>query len=320
MVTGTEVGGAASSPPLTLKSRLRRSIGPDLDGYYFILPTVIIVFCLILYPFCLAVYYSMSNAFIGEETHFIGLENFHYIIFEDDIFMMTVRNTLLFAVISVVFKTVLGLLCALLLLRIIKLRRFLCGAMLLPFVAPTALTTLGWWLILDPTYSHINWIFEHVWPFSVLDVGPYNFLGEPTLALGAVIFVNVWRGLPFFIITILAGLVSIPDHLYEAAEIDGASIMDKFWKITLPLLRPVLAVIILFSTIFTLGEFNIIYVLTRGGPMNETHLFATYSFTAGVLNHEIGLGAAIALFLFPILVVTVILLLRLVRRDSQYEL
>lgn len=320
MATATEVGGVAASPPLTLRSRLRRSIGPDIDGYLFVLPTVIIVFCLIVYPFCLAVWYSVSDAFIGEESRFVGLENFYYIIFEDDIFMMTVRNTLLFAVISVVFKTVFGLLCALLLLRILKLRRFLRGAMLLPFVAPTALTTLAWWLILDPTYSHINWIFANVWPFSMFDMGPYNFLGEPTLALSSVIFVNIWRGLPFFIITILAGLVAIPDHLYEAADIDGASTMDKFWKITLPLLRPVLAVIILFSTIFTLADFNIVYVLTRGGPMNETHLFATYSFTAGVLNHEIGLGAAIALFLFPILIVTVVLLLRLVRRDSQYEL
>jgi len=295
-------------------------MGPDLDGYYFILPSVIVVFCLIIYPFGLAVWYSMSNAFIGEESHFIWLDNFAYILFEDDIFLMTIRNTLLFAVVSVVVKVVFGLLCAMLLLRILKLRRFLRGAMLLPFVAPTALTTLAWWLILDPTYSHINWILEHMWPFSMFDLGPYQFLGDPTLALSSVIFVNIWRGLPFFIITILAGLVAIPDHLYEAAEIDGASTMQKFWGITLPLLRPVLAIIILFSTIFTLADFNIVYVLTRGGPMNETHLFATYSFTAGILNHEIGLGAAISLFLFPILVLTVIFLLRLVRRDSQYEL
>ena len=307
-------------PPLTLRSRLRRTVGPDTDGYLFVLPTVIIVFCLIIYPFGLAVWYSVSDAFIGEPTSFVGLENFIYIVLEDDIFMMTVRNTLLFAAISVVVKVVLGLLCAMLLLRILNLRRFLPGAMLLPFVAPTALTTLAWWLILDPTYSHINWMFEHMWPLSLFDLGPYNFLGEPTLALSSVIFVNIWRGLPFFIITILAGLVAIPDHLYEAAEIDGASTMQKFWKITLPLLRPVLAVIILFSTIFTLADFNIVYVLTRGGPMNETHLFATYSFTAGVLNHEIGLGAAISLFLFPILILTVIFLLRLVRRDSEYEL
>ncbi len=295
-------------------------MGPDLDGYYFVLPSIIVVFCLIIYPFGLAVWYSLSDAFIGEESRFIWLDNFAYILFEDDIFLMTIRNTLLFAVVSVVVKVVFGLICAMLLLRILKLRRFLRGAMLLPFVAPTALTTLAWWLILDPTYSHINWILEHMWPFSMFDLGPYQFLGDPTLALSSVIFVNIWRGLPFFIITILAGLVAIPDHLYEAAEIDGASTMQKFWGITLPLLRPVLAIIILFSTIFTLADFNIVYVLTRGGPMNETHLFATYSFTAGILNHEIGLGAAISLFLFPILVLTVIFLLRLVRRDSQYEL
>jgi multiple sugar transport system permease protein len=299
---------------------LRRSVGPDIDGYGFILPSAIIMICLIVYPFGLAVWFSLSDAFIGEPSKFIGLENFVYILTLDDIFLKTVNNTLLFAFFSVVFKVVLGLICAMLLQRILKLKRFFRGSMLIPFVAPTALTTLGWWLILDLTYSHVNWILQHVWPFTMFGLGPYQFLGNPTLALASVIFVNIWRGLPFFIITILAGLVSIPDHLYEAAEIDGASTWKKFWSITLPLLRPVLAIIILFSTIFTLADFNIVYVLTRGGPMNETHLFATYSFTYGILNHEIGLGAAVALFLFPILVITVIFLLRLVRRDTGHEL
>jgi multiple sugar transport system permease protein len=319
MVAVTEVG-AVATPPRSLRLRLRRSLGPDLDGYGFILPSAIIMICLIVYPFGLAVWFSMSDAFIGEPSNFIGLENFIYILTVDDIFLKTVNNTLLFAFFSVVFKVVLGLICAMLLQRILKLKRFFRGSMLIPFVAPTALTTLGWWLILDPTYSHVNWILQHVWPFTMFGLGPYQFLGNPTLALASVIFVNIWRGLPFFIITILAGLVSIPDHLYEAAEIDGASTWKKFWSITLPLLRPVLAIIILFSTIFTLADFNIVYVLTRGGPMNETHLFATYSFTYGILNHEIGLGAAVALFLFPILVITVIFLLRLVRRDTGHEL
>jgi multiple sugar transport system permease protein len=250
----------------------------------------------------------------------VGLENFIYILTEDDIFLMTIWNTLLFAFWSVLFKVVLGLTCALLLQRILKLRRFFRGSVLLPFVAPTALSTLGWWLILDPTYSHINWILANMWPFTMFSWGPYNFLGNPTLAMASVIFVNIWRGIPFFIITILAGLMAIPEHLYDAAEIDGASTWRKFYSITLPLLRPVLAIIILFSTIFTLGEFNIIYVLTRGGPMNSTHLFSTYSFTYGILNHEIALGAAVALFLFPILVFIVIFLLRMVRRDTSHEL
>ncbi len=299
---------------------LRKMAGPDIDGYGFIMPAAFIMIALVVYPFCLAVYFSLSDAFIGEESQFIGIENFEYIITEDDIFLITIRNTLLFAFFSVVFKIVLGMAAALLLLKALRLKKFLRGSLLIPFVAPTALTTLGWWLIFDPTYSHINWILENVWPFYALGIGPYHWLGDPDLALYTCIFVNIWRGLPFFIITILAGLVSIPEHLYEAADIDGATAWDKFWKIAVPLLRPILAIIILFSTIFTLADFNIVFVLTRGGPINSTHLFATYSYVTGISNHEIGLGAAISLFLFPILVMIVIGLLRLVRRDTSYEL
>mgnify|MGYP001300767558 FL=1 len=310
----------AASPPSSFRLRMKKRVGPDIDGYGFMLPAIIVMISLVVYPFCLAIWFSVSDAFVGEPASFIGLENFIYILTEDDIFIETIWNTLLFAFWSVLFKVVLGLSCALLLQRILKLRRFFRGSVLLPFVAPTALSTLGWWLILDPTYSHINWILANMWPFSTFGYGPYNFLGNPTLAMASVIFVNIWRGIPFFIITILAGLMAIPEHLYDAAEIDGASTWRKFRSITLPLLRPVLAIIILFSTIFTLGEFNIIYVLTRGGPMNSTHLFSTYSFMYGILNHEIALGAAVALFLFPILVFIVIFLLRMVRRDTSHEL
>lgn len=311
---------AAASSPSSLRSRMKKRVGPDIDGYGFLLPAIIVMVSLVLYPFCLAVWFSVSDAFVGEPASYVGLENFIYILTEDDIFIETIGNTLLFAFWSVFFKVLLGLSCALLLQRILKLRRFFRGSVLLPFVAPTALSTLGWWLILDPTYSHINWLLANMWPFTLFGWGPYNFLGEPTLAMASVIFVNIWRGIPFFIITILAGLMSIPEHLYDAAEIDGASTWRKFYSITLPLLKPVLAIIILFSTIFTLGEFNIIYVLTRGGPMNSTHLFSTYSFTYGILNHEIALGAAVALFLFPILVLIVVFLLRMVRRDTSHEL
>lgn len=312
---------AVERPPVRpIISRMRKAAGPDVDGYGFVLPAAFVMIAMIVYPFCLAVYFSMSDAFIGEPSQFVGLENFEYILGVDDIFLLTIRNTLLFAFFSIVFKTVLGIAAALLLLKAFKLRKFLRGSLLIPFVAPTALTTLGWWLIFDPTYSHINWVLQNVWPFSALGIGPYQFLGDPDLALASCIFVNIWRGLPFFIITILAGLVSIPEHLYEAADIDGATAWDKFWRITLPLLRPILSIVILFSTIFTLADFNIVFVLTRGGPINSTHLFATYSYVTGILNHEIGLGAAVALFLFPILVLIVVFLLRLVRRDTSYEL
>ena len=297
--------------------RLRRMLGPDLDGYGFVLPAAIIMVALIVYPFCLALWFSLSDGLIGDDRHWVGLENFRWIL-SDEIFHRTIRNTIVFAVSSVVVKSIFGLGLAVLLQRATKFKRFFRGSILIPFVAPTALTTLGWWLIFDPTYSHINWALQHLWPLRLLGLGPYQWLGDETLALSACAFVNIWRGLPFFAVTIFAGLVAIPTQIYEAAETDGATAWRKFWHITLPLLRPVLAVVILFSTIFTLSDFNIVYVLTRGGPMNSTHLFATYSFTEGILNHEIGLGAAISLFLFPLLLIVVIVQLRLIRRESSY--
>ncbi len=319
-ITGTAKEGAivGTGEVVPARRRWRRALGPDLDGYGFILPATIVMVCLVVYPFGLAVWFSLSDAVIGEKGHWVGLENFLYIIQYDDIFRQTLRNTLIFAICSVVLKSGFGLGAALLLQRATAFKRFFRGSVLVPFVAPTTLTTLGWWLILDPTYSHINWALEHIWPISLLGLGPYQWLGNPTLALASCIFVNFWRGLPFFAVTIFAGLVAIPNELYEAADTEGASTARKFWHITLPLLRPVLAIVILFSTIFTLADFNIVYVLTRGGPMNSTHLFATYSFTVGILNHEIGLGAAISLFLFPLLLFVVIFQLKLVRKDTSY--
>jgi multiple sugar transport system permease protein len=311
---GMLIGVEAQAPT---RRRLRRALGPDLDGYGFVLPAVIVMVALIVYPFCLAIWFSLSEGLIGEPRHWIGLENFRWI-WGDAIFHRTLRNTIIFAVTSVVLKSVFGLGLALLLQRALAWKRFFRGSILIPFVAPTALTTLGWWLIFDPTYSHINWALKHLWPLSLLGLGPYQWLGEEKLALASCVFVNIWRGLPFFAVTIFAGLVAIPTQIYEAAETDGATALRKFWHITLPLLRPVLAVVTLFSTIFTLADFNIVYVLTRGGPMNSTHLFATYSFTEGILNHEIGLGAAISLFLFPLLLAVVILQLRMVRKESSY--
>ena len=310
------VDASAQAPTIR---RVRRALGPDLDGYGFILPAAIIMVALIFYPFCLAIWFSVSHGGLGEARLWVGLENFIWIL-GDRIFHQTLRNTIIFATTSVVLKSIFGLLLALLLQRATKFKRFFRGSVLIPFVAPTALTTLGWWLIFDPTYSHINWALQHMWPIKLLGLGPYQWLGNEYLALGACVFVNFWRGLPFFAVTIFAGLVAIPQQIYEAAETDGATGWRKFWHITLPLLRPVLAVVTLFSTIFTLGDFNIVYVLTRGGPMNSTHLFATYAFTEGILNHEIGLGAAISLFLFPILLGVVIIQLRMVRKETSYGL
>jgi multiple sugar transport system permease protein len=167
----------------------------------------------------------------------------------------------------------------------------------------------------EPMYSVVNWTLKSLRLVS----HDIPWLPDPYLAMFTVILVNTWRGLPFFAITLLAGLVAIPREMYEAAESDGAGPVDRFWYITVPLLKPVLAVVILFSAIFTLADFNIVYVLTKGGPINMTHLFATYSFALGLQSGEIGQGAAVSLFLFPILLGVVFVQLRLARRAAMYE-
>ncbi len=193
----------------------------------------------------------------------------------------------------------------------LRFKKWVRGAVLLPWVIPTALSTLGWWWMFDSLYSVINWTLIHL---GIIQVGP-NWLGTPYLAKAAVITVNIWRGLPFFAITILAGLVSIPQELYEAAKTDGAGAIARFWYITLPMLKPVLAIVILFSTIFTFSDFNIVYVLTRGGPINSTHMFATLANQVGLQSGKIGEGAAVSLFMFPILMMVVYFQLRFVRKE-----
>jgi multiple sugar transport system permease protein len=229
----------------------------------------------------------------------------------DGIFIQTLQNSFVFTFSAVLLKTVLGMALALLLFRTVRFKKWVRGAVLLPWVIPTALSTLAWWWMFDSLYSVFNWTLIHL---GIVQVGP-NWLGTPYLAKIAVITVNVWRGLPFFAITMLAGLVSIPQELYEAAKTDGAGAWARFWYITVPMLKPVLAIIILFSTIFTFSDFNIVYVLTRGGPINSTHLFATLANQIGLQSGKIGEGAAVSLFMFPILVLVVYFQLRFVRKE-----
>jgi multiple sugar transport system permease protein len=199
-----------------------------------------------------------------------------------------------------------------LLFRSFRFKRLVRGAVLLPWVIPTALSTLAWQWMFDSLYSVVNWTAIHL---GILSPPGPNWLGMSNYAMTAVIAVNVWRGLPFFAITVLAGLVSIPREYYEAAEVDGAGSWGRFHNVTLPLLKPVLAVVILFSTIFTFADFNIVRVLTRGGPVNTTHLFATLAYQVGLDGGNLGQGAAISLFLFPLLAAIVFVQLRYIRRE-----
>ncbi len=294
----------------------RARVGEWLDrervlGPLFIGPAVVLLLVLVAYPFCMALYFSLSNAFIGRPSHFVGVRNFINL-WDSDVFRQTFQNAFVFTGISVAFKIVLGISLALLLNQQLWLKRLIRGSILLPWVIPTALSTLGWWWMFNSLYSVINWtgIALHL-----MDPPGPNWLGQRYYAMAAVIAVNVWRGLPFFAITILAGLVAIPRELHEAAEADGAGPGARFWFITLPLLKPVLAIVVLFSTIFTFSDFNIVYVLTRGGPINTTHLFATLTRQIGFESGRIGEGAAISLYLFPVLVFVVYAQLRFVRKE-----
>jgi multiple sugar transport system permease protein len=280
-------------------------------GYGLILPALLLLTCLVAYPFGMAIYFSLSDYWVGSPGAFVGLANYRAIL-GSEVFRHTVQNSFVFTAIALTLKAVLGVWLAVLLARDIRFKRLLRGAVLVPWVIPTALSTLGWWWMFDSLYSVVNWTAIRLGVMSA--PGP-NWLGQAGYAMTAVIAVNVWRGLPFFAITVLAGLMSIPREFYEAAEVDGASSRQRFWHVTLPLLKPVLAVVILFSTIFTFSDFNIVYVLTRGGPVNSTHLFATYAYQVGLQGGNLGQGAAISLFLFPMLALVVFLQLRYIRKE-----
>jgi multiple sugar transport system permease protein len=282
-------------------------------GPAFVTPALLLILLLVAYPFVMALYFALSNAQIGRPSTFIGMRNF-ISLWQSDSFRQTFQNAFVFTGIAVAFKVVLGTTLALLLNEALWFKRTMRGVVLLPWVIPTALSTLGWWWMFNSLYSVVNWSGIAL---GVMDPPGPNWLGQKYYAMAAVVAVNVWRGLPFFAITILAGLVSIPKELYEAAESDGAGAVARFWNVTLPLLKPVLAVVVLFSTIFTFSDFNIVYVLTHGGPINSTHLFATLSRQIGLESGQIGQGAAISLYLFPVLVMVVLVQLRFVRRQAN---
>jgi multiple sugar transport system permease protein len=303
--------------PATARLSWRARVSELLDrerilGPLFITPALVLIALLVAYPFGMAVYFSVSNAFIGRPSHLVGIANFINL-WQSDAFRQTFQNAFVFTGAAVACKLVLGISLALLLNQQLWFKRLIRGAVLLPWVIPTALSTLGWWWMFNSLYSVVNWTGIHL---GLLDPPGPNWLGQKYYAMTAVVAVNVWRGLPFFAITILAGLVAIPKELYEAAEADGAGPWARFWYVTLPLLKGVLAIVVLFSTIFTFSDFNIVYVLTHGGPINSTHLFATLSRQIGLESGRIGEGAAISLYLFPVLMFVVYAQLRFVRKQA----
>jgi len=274
-----------------------------------LLPTLVLLGLFIAYPFVKGVELSVTDTKVGVAGNFVGLSNF-LALANDSIFRTAVWNTCVYTVVTTVFKLALGLWLALLLNRHFRGKALTRAFILLPFIIPTVLSTFAWKWMFDPTFSVINWSLFRLG----LIHGRINWLGEPGLALISVIIVNFWRGVPFYAISLLAGLQTISPELHEAAAIDGARAWHRFWHVTWPLLLPVTMVVVLFSVIQTFSDFQLVYVLTGGGPANSTQLFATYAYQIGVGTGLLSQGAAISLAMFPVLLLVVIVQLLYIRR------
>ncbi len=282
-------------------------------GYLLMTPALLMLVIFIAYPFVLGVWYSMSDVKIFGLGEFIGLKNYQDLV-QSPVFQQTVRNSFVYTGFATVFKLALGMGLALVLNQAFRFRNLVRAAVLLPYIVPTALSTLAFLLIFHATLTPLPWILR---PLGI-PMPPTGFLGDTNLAMGSVIFVNVWRGTPFFAISLLAGLQTIPHDLYEAASIDGANAWHRFRNVTLPLLMPVLTIVMLFSIIQTFSDFQIVQVLTRGGPADSTHLFATLAFQIGMQGGRLGQGAAVSLFMFPFLGLLVIGQLWYTRRGAKH--
>jgi multiple sugar transport system permease protein len=277
------------------------------------LPTVVILGLFIAYPFVEGVLLAVTDAKVGVPGHFVGLNNFVKL-WNDSIFRTAVWNTFWYTGVTTVFKLALGLWLALLLNRHFKGKAITRAFVLLPFIIPTVLSTFAWKWMFDPTFSVINWTLYRLG----LIHERINWLSDPDLAMISVIIVNIWRGVPFYAISLLAGLQTINPELQEAAAIDGARPWQRFWHVTWPLLLPVTMVVVLFSVIQTFADFQLVYVLTGGGPANATHLFATYAYQVGIGTGLLSEGAAISLAMFPVLLIVVVIQLLYIRRVETH--
>jgi len=282
-------------------------------GLLLLTPTLILLGLFTAYPFIKGIELAVTNTTVGVPGHFVGIHNF-VVLWHDDIFRMAVWNTCFYTAVATTVKLALGLWLALLLNRNFRGKAMMRAAILLPFIIPTVLSTFAWKWMFDPTFSVINYVLLHLHLITIAD--RINWLGVPWLAMTSIIIVNVWRGVPFFAISLLAGLQTINPELQEAAAIDGARAWQRFRHITWPLLLPVTMVIMLFSVIQTFADFQIVYVLTGGGPANTTQLFATYAYQIGIGTGLLSQGAAISLAIFPILLLVVIVQLVYIRKTE----
>ena len=281
-------------------------------GAVLLLPAVVYIFALVGVPFLLALYYSVSDVKVAsDEIHFVGLRNFADVL-ATPAFRRALRNSFLFTVASQLLVLAGATTLALALKEAFRTRRLVRFLILLPWVAPISLGSIGWKWLLDSIYSVFNWFLTRLHVVS----SPPMWLGEPGLAMASVVLVHTWRMLPFATVILLAGLTSIPRDIPEAAAVDGAGFWRTHFQITLPMIRPIVVVALLFGVIFTFTDMTVVYILTRGGPYDTTQVLPSLAFFTGILGGDLSGGAAISLFLFPLLVLAAFLMLRTARRGE----
>jgi len=269
-------------------------------GFWFMLPAMAFLILFLAYPLGLGIWISFTDARIGRPGNFIGIENYEGL-WDDSIFWLSVFNTLLYTTVASAIKFAIGLYLALLLNENMPFKAMLRALVLIPFIVPTVLSALAFWWIFDSQFSIISWSLKQMG----LITDNINFLGDVTWARICVIFANIWRGVPFVAITLLAGLQTVSPSLYEAATLDGATSWQRFRFITYPLLTPIIAVVMTFSVLFTFTDFQLIWAMTRGGPVNATHLMATLSYQRAIIGGTLGEGAAISNAMIPFLLAAI---------------
>ena len=291
---------ATKQPMREITAWDRLKVDRNWLGFWFMMPAAAFLILFLAYPLGLGVWLSLTDARLGRTGVFVGLENYDFLR-DDSIFWLSVFNTLLYTVVASALKFAIGLYLALLLNERLPFKAIIRAVVLIPFIVPTVLSAIAFWWLFDAQFSIISWALKKM----NLITANIDFLGNAWNARWSVIFANVWRGVPFIAITLLAGLQTVSPSLYEAATIDGATPWQRFRFITYPLLTPIIAVVMTFSVLFTFTDFQLIWAMTRGGPVNATHLMATYSYQRAIMSGYLGEGAAISTAMIPFLLAAI---------------
>ena len=309
MAVGSETLGGRAAGLWFRRRPPHRLQGETSFAWLMLAPPLAFLIALVGYPLVYGVWLSLEHRPVAQPGVFVGLRNF-IDDFSDPVFWQVTANTFVYTIVSTVLKAIGGLALALVMNQHFRGKNLVRAVLLLPFIVPTVLSTVAWLWMLDPAFSVVN---RMLIALGVPKPGP-SWLGNPVLAMFSIIMINTWRGLPFYGITLLAGLQTVPPELYEAATIDGAGGWQRFRFVTLPLLKPIVLIVTLFSVIFTFADFQLVYVLTHGGPQNATQLFATYAFDIAMGAGQLGLGASVALTMLPALALLIVALTLYLRR------